>query len=52
MGYRKFWEDSNHVVTNSFTPHLTHKPGIKFEDDWRVATISIVSRDIGEIVTV
>lgn len=53
MGYTKFCEGySEHVVRNSLTNHLTHKPGMVCEVDWSGPTMSIVSRDTGEIIKV
>lgn len=53
MGYTKFCEGySEHVIANSLTNHLTHKPGIICEVDWSGPTMSILNRDTGEIIKV
>jgi transposase len=53
MGYTKFCEGySDHVLANSLTNHLTHKPGIICEVDWSGSSMSIVDRDTGEIIKV
>lgn len=53
MGYTKFCEGySEHVLTNSLTNHLTHKPGMVCEVDWSGATMSVIDRDTGEIIKV
>ena len=50
MGYTKFCEGyTEHVIANSLTNHLSHKPGIVCEVDWSGSTMSIVDRDTGEI---
>jgi transposase len=53
MGYTKFCEGySEHVARNSLTNHLTHKPGMVCEVDWSGSTMSITSKDTGEIIKV
>jgi len=53
MGYTKFCEGyTEHVLANSLTNHLTHKPGIVCEVDWSGPTMSIIDRDTGEIIKV
>jgi transposase len=53
MGYTKFCEGySGHVLTNSLTNHLTHKPGMVCEVDWSGSTMSIIDRETGEIIKV
>ncbi len=53
MGYTKFCEGySEHVARNSLTNHLTHKPGMVCEVDWSGSTMSITSKDTGEIITI
>jgi transposase len=53
MGYTNFCEGyTDHVLVNSLTNHLTHKPGIICEVDWSGSTMSIIDRDTGEIITV
>ena len=51
MGYTSFCEGySNHVLSNSLTNHLIHKPGIVCEVDWSGSTMSIVDKNTGEII--
>lgn len=53
MGYTKFCEGySEHVTRNSLTNHLTHKPGMVCEVDWSGSTMSIISKETGEIIKV
>ena len=53
MGYTKFCEGySEHVLANSLTNHLRHKPGMVCEVDWSGSTMSIVNRVTGEIIKV
>ncbi len=53
MGYTKFCKGySEYVTRNSLTNHLTHKPGMVCEVDWSGSTMSITSKDTGEIIKV
>lgn len=53
MGYTKFCEGyTEHILANSLTNHLTHKPGIVCEVDWSGPTMSIVDSVTGEIIKV
>lgn len=53
LGYTKFCEGySDFVMKNSLTNHLIHKPGIVCEVDWSGSTMSIISKETGEIITV
>ena len=53
MGYTKFCEGySEHVIANSLTNHLIHKPGMVCEVDWSGSTMSLIDRSTGEIIKV
>ena len=53
MGYTKFCEGyTEHILANSLTSHLTHKPGIICEVDWSGPTMSIIDSGTGEIIKV
>jgi transposase len=53
MGYTKFCEGySKHVIINSLTNHLNHKPGMVCEVDWSGSTMAVINKTTGEILKV
>lgn len=53
MGYTKFCEGySEHILVNSLTNHLKHKPGMVCEVDWSGSTMEILSKSTGEVIKV